>query len=244
MRHVVRNHFDGLSSPYNEQFEFHRSGSSFCFNTRRKLARELANNISGSILDVACGSGNITSDIVKIGSFKRLVASDISSEMLLNARNHIDDSLLDVQYFQSDVFDLDPSIIGSNFNLILCLGLIAHTGDLVPLLTKLKSLLSPQHGKILLQSSVLDHPGVRLTRRFTEKRHFLRTGYDLTYYTLNDLYSSFAQCELKILDQRSYSLGIPFGDRLSPLINYYLERLFSLLPFNAGSEVLFLLEYQ
>ena len=79
----------------------------------------------------------------------------------------------EIEFVQSDVFNFKPS--DSRFDLILCLGLIAHTGGLDILLPHLKSMLTPG-GRIILQTTLTDHVGTRIVRALTSRRELARNA--------------------------------------------------------------------
>ena len=88
--------------------------------------------------------------------------------MLQSAKELLTSEIKDGNEFvQSDVFDFKPS--DARFDLILCLGLIAHTGRLDILLPHLKSMVTPR-GRIILQTTLTDHLGTRIVRALTSAK--------------------------------------------------------------------------
>ena len=124
----VATYFDKLPETHKRQFEEYASGANFNFQQRLALACELAGASSGRLLDCAVGTGEITCELLNSGRFYHATVVDISSEMLKSARELLTSQIknAEVEFVQSDVFNFKPS--DSRFDLILCLGLIAHTG--------------------------------------------------------------------------------------------------------------------
>lgn len=71
--------------------------------------------IKENYLDLACGTGNITKEIYK--SFKRTYAVDLSDEMLVEAREKLDNPVYKPKFICQDICDLH---INEKFDLITC----------------------------------------------------------------------------------------------------------------------------
>ena len=136
------------------------------------------------------------------------------------------------------MFNLQPS--DSRFDLILCLGLIAHTGRLDILLSRLKSMLTPG-GRIILQTTLLDHLGTRISRVLTSRRELVQRGYRISWFSQRDIADACHNAGLQILEMRRHSLGIPFGDRLWPWANFQLEKRLQNWASRHGADAIYLL---
>src|SRR5262249_26056612 len=160
MNDPVAAYFEKLPQIHKRQFVPSASGTSFCFQTRLKLACELAGASAGRLLDCAVGTGEITCALLKSGRFSHATVVDISPAMLQSAKELLISEIAnaELEFVHSDVFNFKPS--NSGFDLVLCLGLIAHVGRLDTLLPHLKSLLTPG-GCIILQTTLTDHVGTR-----------------------------------------------------------------------------------
>src|SRR5262249_19228492 len=159
-------YFDKLPETHKRQFEERASGANFNFQQRLTLASELAAGSSGRLLDCAAGTGEITCALLKSGRFEHATMIDISQGMLQSARELLTSQVanVDLEFVHSDVFNFRPT--HSRFDLVLCLGLIAHTGRLDILLPHLKSMLTPA-GRIILQTTLSDHLGTRIVHALT-----------------------------------------------------------------------------
>jgi ubiquinone/menaquinone biosynthesis C-methylase UbiE len=244
MNDKVRQHFDELSSRYPGHFDARRTGANFSFSRRRKVACELIDGAAGKFLDCASGSGEITAALLGQGRFTEAIVADISDKMLSAARAAIKAELptLPCHFLNSDVFSLKKKDLGANVDLIVCLGLIAHTGRLDILMSKLKSLLTPGTGRILLQTSLADHWGVALTKAISARFVSGRTGYKLSYFRHDDIVRASEMVGLKIIAKRRHTVGIPFGDRVWPSGNYWVENHLINWANEHGAEALYLLE--
>jgi len=222
MNDPVAAYFEKLPQIHKRQFAQRTSGANFYFQKRLTLACELAGASAGRLLDCAAGTGEITCAVLKSGRFSHATVVDISPAMLQSANELLSAQITNtaLEFVRSDVFNFKPS--GSSFDLILCLGLIAHVGRLDILLPHLKSMLAPG-GRIILQTTLTDHAGVRLVRALTARRELAQRGYRISWFSQRDIADACNGAGLGIVETRRHSLGIPFGDRLWPWANFQLE---------------------
>jgi ubiquinone/menaquinone biosynthesis C-methylase UbiE len=247
-KQAVQHFFTRTATDYSKLFLQKPSGNNFAFRQRLTIATQMTADISGRLLDCACGSGEITSAVLASGRFTGATVIDLSPRMLELARQRLATDLKEIrndqiEFKSSDIFAFIARPQNEQLDLILCLGLIAHTGRLNELLVGLKRLLSPK-GKILLQSSLLDHAGMKIVRSLTSRRYFRRYGYRLTYYRHRDILRAANEVGLKAAEIRHFGFGFPFGDRLWPTMNYHLERTMQNWASSHGIEAMYLLEQE
>src|SRR5207247_9134705 len=161
------------------------SGASFNFRKRLTLTCELAGASAGRLLDCGAGTGEITCALLKSGRFSHATIVDISSAMLQSAKELLSSQITntELEFVLSDVFNFKPP--DSRFDLVLCLGLIAHIGRLDVLLPHLKSMLTPG-GRIILQTTLTDHLGTRIVRAITARRELAQRGYCISWFSQQD----------------------------------------------------------
>jgi SAM-dependent methyltransferase len=240
MNDPVATYFDKLPETHKGQFAERASGASFYFRKRLQLACELAGALSGRLLDCAVGTGQITCALLKSGRFKHATVVDISAAMLQSAEELLTSQITnaELEFVRSDVFNFKPS--DSGFDLILCLGLIAHTGRLEILLPLLKSMLAPG-GRIMLQTTLTDHVGMRIVRALTARRELKLRGYRISWFSQRDIVEACDRAGLRVLETRRHSLGIPLGDRLWPWANFQLEKRLENWVSQHGADAIYLL---
>ena len=245
---AVEQFFTTGASEYSDLFSGKKTGANHEFRERLRIANELCENTTGTLLDCACGSGEITSSLFSSKRYHSGTVVDISETMLAMTEERIakvgngESPSLDLNFVHSDIFDHLDSIDDQSHDLILCLGLIAHTGRLGELMTKLKRTLKPD-GRILLQSTLLNRAFTRVLKLATAKRYQRNHGYSITYFTEKEISEICSESGLKIERQENFFLGIPFGDRILPKINYHLEVAGKKWAKNHGTEALFLLKH-
>ena len=236
----VAAYFDKLPETHQRQFQERASGANFNFQQRLTLACELGGASSGRLLDCAAGTGEITCALLNSGRFNHATVVDISAEMLQRAKELLTSQIknAEVEFVQSDIFNVDPT--DSHFDLILCLGLIAHTGRLDILLPHLKSMLASD-GRIILQATLTDHLGTRIIRTLASLNELARRGYRISWFSERNILDVCDHAGLRILQMRRHSVGFPFGDRLWPWANFQLETRLEKWASRHGADAIYLL---
>jgi len=238
----VQHFFDAEACRYAEQFLPRKSGRAVLFQTRLALACQLSRECSGRLLDCATGTGEISAAIHASGRFCDATFVDISSEMLRQAKSRLGHCPgRSLHFVQADIFGyLIGLAAGAKFDLITCLGLIAHTGRLEELLSSFHARLT-DGGRILLQTSFADHWGNRLWRLLLDRRAARRHGYAFSYYTQQQISEAVHRAQLAIFAVRRYGVGLPFVEKVAPWANYRFEVTFSNWASRNGAEAIYLL---
>jgi 2-polyprenyl-3-methyl-5-hydroxy-6-metoxy-1,4-benzoquinol methylase len=239
MNDPVAAYFEKLPQIHKCQFVQRASGANFCFQKRLTLACELAGASVGRLLDCAAGTGEITCALLKSGRFSHATIVDISPAMLQSAMELLRSQITgtELEFVRSDVFNFKPS---DSFDLVLCLGLIAHVGRLDVLLPHLKSMLTPG-GRIILQTTLTDHVGARIVRAVTAQRELAQRGYRISWFSQRDIADACHGAGLRIVEMRRHSLAIPFGDWLWPWANFQLETRLQKWASRHGADAIYLL---
>jgi SAM-dependent methyltransferase len=245
-KEAVQSYFTGAATDYSKLFLRRRSGSNFSFRGRLTLATEMTAGIAGRLLDCACGSGEITAAVLAPGRFSRATVVDLSPRMLELAGQRLAGDLRtltpdQLEFRSADIFEFVAQPQAGSYDLILCLGLIAHTGRLDDLLAGLVPRLAPA-GKILLQTTLLDHWGTKVVRALTGERYHRKYGYRISYFRHEDILRAAHQAGLESAAMRRFTFGLPFADRVWPGMNYRLERGMQNWSKAHGAEALFLLQ--
>jgi 2-polyprenyl-3-methyl-5-hydroxy-6-metoxy-1,4-benzoquinol methylase len=243
---AVRKLFTDTSREYAGLFLSRKTGKNFIFRQRLALATAAARETSGQVMDCATGSGEIIASILATRKFEGATVLDLSPKMLELASDQVKKEIsveqaAAVEFVCNDVFRFAGENSHRKYDLIVCLGLIAHTGRLPELLRLLRKLLA-RDGIILLQTTLAEHPGARVERFFSAERYFRKHGYRINYFRQQDIAAACAAAGLSIAGCRRYGLGIPFGDRLWSWGNYQLERIFQRWADTHGAEAIYRLK--
>ena len=133
-RNEVTRFFDAQANTYSSFFDPNvRSGAVVLFSLRRRIAIELSSGHErGTVIDIATGTGEISYAIASSSSFREIHLNDLSQAMLACCRKAFAE-LRDpsrITWSNEEAFELLQEFGGDRFDLILCLGMIAHTGRL------------------------------------------------------------------------------------------------------------------
>jgi 2-polyprenyl-3-methyl-5-hydroxy-6-metoxy-1,4-benzoquinol methylase len=241
--HHVKTHFDAAAPTYGENFANEKSGRTFEFRKRLQIVSDWLQGRKGRLLECACGTGEITHAVLMAGKYEKAVICDISAEMLSSAKRLVGTAVspASIDFVNSEIFTFLEKET-NQFEVVLCLGLIAHTGQLERLLQLVKPRLAA-NSCLVLQSSLAEHVSVKFTRFISGKRLNRKLGYDIHYFTYAEIENSVKKCGMKITAARRYNIGLPFGDKISRPMNYFVERLLEPLSATLGSECIMLLEH-
>ena len=106
-----------------------------------------------NILDIGCGNGDLSIPLLK--NEVNLTLLDISENMLELAGNNVPPEFRSrTDLIHGDIFDID--FAPGSFDLILCIGVMAHVHDLELLLSRITEMLSA-NGILILQFTDADH---------------------------------------------------------------------------------------
>ena len=218
---MVGNYYELLLFSYILRISYYVQNS----RKRKKIVCEYLKHRGGHLLDCATGSGEITRSALSQGDFKKATFVDISTKMLEIAKTQAQQiQNVSMSFVTADIFEyLRDANPVEKWNSVLILGLIAHTGRLAELLSLIRNNLEP-NGVVLIQSTLMDHPGTKLVRFLTAKRYVKQKGYAISYFTLQKLEDEIAQAGFKITRMQRFGMGIPFADRIAPKFNAWLEK--------------------
>jgi 2-polyprenyl-3-methyl-5-hydroxy-6-metoxy-1,4-benzoquinol methylase len=117
------------------------------------------------ILDVGCGDGRVSLQFLSEGT--RVVLMDISESMLDKARQRIQAPLrANVELRNEDILE---TRLEGKFDLIVCLGLLAHVTSAETVIRRVASLLT-HNGQCVFQITDDDHPVGRLLYTYSAGR--------------------------------------------------------------------------
>lgn len=141
-----------------------------------------------SVIDIPCGTGGMS--IPLLNKTQHLTLIDVSSNMLDFARKSIpEESISKVELINDDFFKLD--LKDRTFDLVICLGLLAHVNSPDELLNKIASLLKPG-GMLIIQNTDSSHFYSHLIRVYLGLKNIVSKQ----PYQLNKVSSKFVEEKL------------------------------------------------
>lgn len=181
--------------------------SDYNIRIRAEVVKDyVGDHFFGSILDVGCGNGAISLPL--LGQDTQLTLLDISRNMLSVAHSHIPAAFSDQVQLVNDDF-MHAALGFQSYDLILCLGVLAHVDSPEDVIAKMVSLLKPG-GSMIVQNSDAQHPLGYLINRYA----LLRNSLFAIPYTINRLGGArleemLSQRGLKRTAVYRYNLPIP-----------------------------------
>ena len=128
---------------------------------RAETARTFASHLTfENLLDIGCGDGSISIPLVK--SHIRATLLDFSSNMTALARSRVPPDIAGQVEVRNEDF-MEASFGATRFDLIICLGVLAHVNSAEEFIEKLASLLTPG-GHLIFEFTDTRHFGGRLAR--------------------------------------------------------------------------------
>jgi SAM-dependent methyltransferase len=171
------------------------------------------------ILDIGCGDGSISLPLLRADNQLTLV--DVSSAMLAAARSRIPSELLGNVECVNKEFLAAP--LDGRYDLILCVGVLAHTNFPAAVIAKLSSLLKPG-GYVIVQFTDCNHLLSRALGVYGKVRNrLIAPPYRVTPLGDEEVLGMFVRQGLRLVSAYRYSLPAPGMARV--LSQYSLYRL-------------------
>lgn len=236
----VKNYHDKDSAQYTDLRYHDASCEGLAYVTRKKLILELVNHYSGKVLDVGCGPGILTREL--LNRKYKVYSIDLSSEMLTKAKE-----ISKLSYFYSNahfaVSDSSMMCFSENtFDIVLCIGVIYYIFNYNSLIDEIKRVLRPK-GFVIIQINKIMWPSIY--EKFIPIYQYCKSK--LTGKKYNDInfkfnifsYKNFI-ADLKergffVIDLLYYDYRIPFFDILFPRLSVKLGKIMFK---NRGSKLL------
>jgi ubiquinone/menaquinone biosynthesis C-methylase UbiE len=175
------------------------------------VARFLKQRDFTSVLDVGCGDGSVSLPLLT--AERHLTLLDVSSNMLAVAQSHVPQKLQDnVDLINSDF--LQASLRPESYDVVICIGVLAHVSAPVEVLSKVASILKPG-GFLILQCTDSSH----FMRRFIDRYHrglrFIRPAlYMAAPLTNKGVLGMIEKQRFEVRARFCYSSGLPGFHRI------------------------------
>jgi 2-polyprenyl-3-methyl-5-hydroxy-6-metoxy-1,4-benzoquinol methylase len=212
----------------------------FNIRTRAYVVRRLLGDIrENSILDLGCGDGSISRQFLRDGN--RLTLVDLSVSMLEEARRQTPEEHLPRTRFIND--DLVKGGFGEGFDVVLCVGVLAHVDSVVETIRVIAAALR-RGGLCVLQITDTDSLFFKVMNVYCALRRAkpVDQGYATNPTSAHEIEALATRHALRLVKQCRYALPMPGMLWLSDdlLFRYQVATLESGWLSRAGSEALFL----
>ena len=188
-----------------------------------------------NIIEIGCGDGSIGLSI--LDENKELTLLDISEKMIVRAKEKTPSLLCrKVEYVVEDIYTYQPR---KKYDLVICVGVLAHVPSIEDLLIKIGSILS-ESGHLILQFTESHSLFGWFNYKFMNKTY---GGYKVNKTCYRDLVPLLSKLNLKLISKKVYSGSAFLLSHINPSLGYKFKLLTSRLLFPyIFSEVIILLE--
>jgi 2-polyprenyl-3-methyl-5-hydroxy-6-metoxy-1,4-benzoquinol methylase len=195
-----------------EQPQQYLNRRAFEIRIRAETVKELAKS-SGDIriLDIGCGDGSISLPLLT--ETTRMTLLDLSSSMLSIARSKIPAEVTgNVETVHQDF--MAAQFKPQSFDLILCIGVLAHVASPADFIAKMVSLLKPE-GSIIIECTDASHFLTRMVSIFSKAWGLLRpTTYRLNAVSYSEIMKILGRYHLRSKSKFRYAAPLPGSYRL------------------------------
>ena len=216
-----------------EQYRNLRYHSSSCeglaYITRKELVMSLIDIDHGKVLDIGCGPGILTTELLDRNF--QVFSSDLSIEMLKQARQNASKNPLASNAHFSVGSVNDISFADNQFDFIFCIGVVCYIEDYNTLLSELNRVLKPG-GKLIIQIDKILWP--RLYQKAVPVYQYLKSSltsknYDkldftFTYFNYKKFIGDLDSKGFSLLDMQCFDFRIPFLDIIFPKFSLKLGK--------------------
>ena len=195
-----------------EQPQRYLSRRAFEIQIRAETVKELVTRSNEiRILDIGCGDGSISLPLLT--ETTRVTLLDLSSSMLAIARSKVPPQFREnVETINQDfaAAKFDPQ----SFDVVLCIGVLAHVADPVDFIAKMVSLLKPG-GSIIVECTDAQHILTRMVAFFAKAWGIFRpTSYALNAVSYSETTEILERYHLHSKSTFRYAAPLPGSYRL------------------------------
>lgn len=223
LRHVKK--FHDVEAERYQRARYHFSScEGLAYTTRRQLVLGWLDDVVGKALDVGCGPGILTQDL--LNKNLQVINADLSVEMIREAKRTTmsNPHVQNASFVASDVSQL--CIADSQVDLVVCVGVVCYVKNYNSLLSELRRVLKTG-GLAIIQINRIRWPNIY--RKFVPLYHYIKSRitnkkYDdidfrFNYFSYLNFLQDLEGKGFKILKLEHFDYRIPFVDILFPILS-------------------------
>lgn len=198
---------EGKVKVFFDRLDYLKNSSDRIF-VRSKIVQQFLGDIqNANILDIGCGDGSLS--LPMLNESNRLTLVDISDRMLDMAKEKIPSLLIKNATLINDSFEAIPDT--DKFDIVLCVGVIAHVPVVSRLFEKISNVLKPG-GFLIIETTPNPYPIGRLLFPYYFIRGLFtgnRVDYNKNRLKVSDLLTYTKASDLKQLNSVRFSFPLP-----------------------------------
>jgi ubiquinone/menaquinone biosynthesis C-methylase UbiE len=183
---------------------------------RTETVQELTEGlVFQEVLDVGCGDGSISLPLLNIS--EHVTFLDLSAGMTALAASKVPPEFAGkAEFFNQDFMTTDFK--AGSYDLILCLGVLAHVDSPQDFIAKLRRLLKPE-GRMIVEFTDCKHPVGRVLRFYQWLCHLRKPRrYRLNAFSFRRVNRMFRNQQLRVVSAFRYS------PLMIPIVGKYIHR--------------------
>lgn len=215
------------------QYEKNRYHSDSCeglsYLTRKDLVLDAVDISSGKVLDIGCGPGIITTELLN----KNLIVfnTDISAEMLKESRH----SVRELQNSENAFFVVSDATqiccVDKAMDMVLCVGVVCYIEDYNKLLDEINRVLNVG-GKSIIQIDYIRFPKLysglvplyQYVKSKLTSKNYDKLNFKFNYFSYKEFIEALKSRGFHVLSVDHFDFRIPFVDVLFPRFSLWLGR--------------------
>ena len=226
----VKDFHDADASQYRQQRYHSDTCEGLAYITRKEIVLTMADGEPGNVLDIGCGPGILTPDLLRRGH--EVYSADLSAEMIEQAKKQAATVPMshNAHFVVSDASGI--CFAGDRMDMVLSIGLMCYVKDHAAVLSEICRVLKPG-GFTILQINNIRWPAIY--RMFVPLYHYLKVIITAKSYKGLDFRFNFSSRQrflkdltdsrFTILEVEHYDFRIPFLDVLFPNLSVKLGKL-------------------
>lgn len=223
--------FHDKESPQYTRLRYHdTSCEGLVYITRKKLILDLMNHNSGEVLDIGCGPGILTQEL--LNRKHKVFSTDLSFKMIKNAKeiSKLSPFPSNAHFAVNDASTLCFS--DSTFNAVLCIGVMYYVLDYNYVLDEIKRILKPD-GIAIIQINKIIWPSIYekciplyqyCKSKLTTKK-YNNINFKFNIFSYKKFIKDMEKRGFYITELSYFDFRIPFMDLLFPKLSLRLGKI-------------------
>jgi ubiquinone/menaquinone biosynthesis C-methylase UbiE len=224
-------HFHDLDASQYKKSRYHSdSCEGLAYITRKKLVLSSININSGKVLDIGCGPGIFTDELLKRNL--QVFSTDLSAAMIKEAKRQLNESSESKKaYFNvSDASNL--CFLNNKIDYVLCIGVLCYVENYNSVLAEIYRVLKPE-GIAILQINKIRWPGIykkfvplyQHVKKIITLKNYDKINFEFNFFSYHSFINNLKENGFRLIDIEYYDFRIPFIDILLPTLSIKLGKI-------------------